>query len=148
MTKQTNQGSEIRDQPGDLSVNPCSHCARLPELVEHNDCTAIKCSCGKEVSVQQVNLSEFDMSYLETCWNINCISSEFSDEAKATIGIEDGDFIVASLENYKFHSEIFCTLLEAMNYMKFHFYETLERTSLFQLRGNELEWIFTSDDIV
>ena len=148
MTKQTNQGSEIRDQPGDLSVNPCSNCARLPKLVELNDCTSIKCSCGKEVSVQQGNLSEMGRCYLETCWNINCISSKFSDEAKTIIGIEDGDFIVASLENYKFHSEIFRTLLEAMNYMKFHFDETLERTSLFQLRGNELEWIFTSDDIV
>jgi hypothetical protein len=56
--------------------------------------------------------------------------------------------VVVSLEDYAYHPKIFHTLLDAVNYMKAYFDENLDRTSLFQLRGNELEWIFISDEIV
>ena len=99
-------------------------------------------------SLRTTEMSEFTMRHLTTCWNIHCISSELTETAKNTIGIEDGDFVVVSLEDYAYHSKIFHTLLDAMNYMKAYFDENLDRTSLFQLRGNELEWIFLSDEIV
>ena len=148
MDQKTNQASEIRDQPNEVKLNPCSFCGNLPKLEFNEHSTMFKCSCGMSASLRTTEMSEFTMRHLTTCWNIHCISTELTEIAKNTIGIEDGDFVVVSLEDYAYHSKIFHTLLDAMNYMKNHFDEELDRTSLFQLRGNEFEWIFLSDEIV
>ena len=148
MEKQTNQASLERDQPKTFKLNPCSFCGQIPQLECDEHSTKFKCSCGMEASLKTTEMSEFTMCCLNTTWNIHCISSELTETAKKTIGIEDGDFVVVSLEDYAYHSKIFHTLLDAMNYMKAYFDENLDRTSLFQLRGNEFEWIFISDEIV
>ena len=100
MENQTNQASEIRDQPTEVKLNPCSFCGQIPQLECDEHSTKFKCYCGMEASLKTTEMSEFTMCCLNTTWNIHCISSELTETAKKTIGIEDGDFVVVSLEDY------------------------------------------------
>ena len=93
MDQKTNQSSLERDQPKTFKLNPCSFCGQIPQLECDEHSTKFKCSCGMEASLKTTEMSEFTMCCLNTTWNIHCISSELTETAKKTIGIEDGDFV-------------------------------------------------------
>ena len=147
MENQTNQASEIRDQPNELNLCPCcggvGKIVSYPEKNEHS----IACECGHQVFVYYPTLDEYHLQVLTSMWNMSLVQKPLSQKAQETLMLSEGSLLVFDLQNYVLLKS-FKTFLDAITYMEQRFNEDLTRTSLFQLReDNQLEYIMVSDDL-
>ena len=75
------------------------------------------------------------------------VETEISQKVIDALVIADQDFLVFDLRNYSL-IKVFHTLLDATKFMENRFDEDMEqRTILFQLQGNELEFVMISDEL-
>lgn len=148
MQEQTKQSHLVRDQPQE-DVNLCSRCGNLPKLFENPDGSySLKCSCGTEAKFYMTKIDDLGIHLLRSLWNIESIRGSVSVAAQEALRVTEGDYLVYDLRDYSL-LKTFSIENEAMTYMQERFdFDMEHRTTLFQLRGSELEWIMLSDELL
>ena len=94
-----------------------------------------------------LSLDDMGMHLLTALWNIDTTRAKWSKAMKKQLEVTDNDLLVYDIRDYSFLAA-FPTLLDAMTFMEKRFNEDMEqRTALFQLQSNELEFIMISDQL-
>ena len=93
------------------------------------------------------SLNDTGTRLLTALWNIDTTRAQWSEAMKKQLEVTDNDLLVYDIRDYSFLAA-FPTLLDAMTFMEQRFNEDMEqRTALFQLQSNELEFIMISDQL-
>ena len=145
--QKTKQVHLVRDQPA-MNVNLCPCCTELPKLYDNSDGSfSLKCFCTRKIIVPMLSLDDMGIHLLTALWNIDTTRAKWSKAMKKQLEVTDNDLLVYDIRDYSFLAA-FPTLLDAMTFMEKRFNEDMEqRTALFQLQSNELEFIMISDQL-
>ena len=94
-----------------------------------------------------LSLDDMGIHLLTALWNIDTTRAKWSKAMKKQLEVTDNNLLVYDIRDYSFLAA-FPTLLDAMTFMEKRFNEDMEqRTALFQLQSNELEFIMISDQL-
>ena len=145
--QKTKQVHLVRDQPA-MNVNPCPCCTERPKLYDNSDGNfSLKCFCTRKIIVPMLSLDDMGIHLLTALWNIDTTRAKWSKAMKKQLEVTDNDLLVYDIRDYSFLAA-FPTLLDAMTFMEKRFNEDMEqRTALFQLQGDEFEFIMISDQL-